>query len=371
MTLAKFLLPLCLTALLSACGGSAPTSSSPASTPEAPVQAPKFLAAVTVGNVSTFTGKRSNYTVTKTATGVTVTDNVGSDGTVNLSNPSRLVFADAGIAYDLDGNAGKAYRIYQAAFNRTPDLGGLGYWIEQMDKGMSIDSVAAGFAGSAEFATLYGANPSNRDIVGKFYQNVLHRAPDQGGFDYWVGILDSRAAPVAGVLASFGDSPENRDQVAGYIANGINYALYKPAGAAAALSLGQLTACPDASISQSKDAFTCMTGSATGQTTFGAAACTLTIADTGVITLASGNSKQVVTQPYYSVYYSKMTSGTPDTFFLLAKFASTTYVGGLSVPLAGSSITIKVTSPKFAALSSASGGSIQADIADMSCKFPL
>ena len=365
----KYLIPLCLTSLLTACGGSDPASSRPNA--DASSQAPKLLAATTVGSVTNFTGKRSSYTVTKTASGVTVTDNVGADGVVNLSNPSRLVFADAGIAYDLSGNAGKAYRIYQAAFNRTPDLGGLGYWIEQMDKGMSAESVAAGFASSDEFATQYGSKPSNRDIIGKFYLNVLRRAPDQAGFDYWVKALDLQTVSVGSVLAGFGDSPENQSQVAGIIANGINYALYKPAGPAAALNLGKFTACPDASISQSKDAFTCMTGTATGLSTFGTAACTLTVADTGVITLSSGNEKHSVSPPYFSVYYSKITTGTPDTFFLLADFSNTTYVGGLSVPVSGGGIKIKVTSPRFAALSNSPAGGMQADLGGLSCKFSL
>lgn len=44
---------------------------------------------------------------------------------------------------------------------------------------------------SAEFKALYGVNPTNAEFVTRLYNNVLHRAPEQGGFDYWTGLLDS------------------------------------------------------------------------------------------------------------------------------------------------------------------------------------
>jgi hypothetical protein len=136
---------------LTACGG-ADNGNRPAASME-PQQSllSSGSSARSVAAVTTFSGNRANYTIVKTSTGVTVTDNVGQGGSVNVTNPGRLVFADAGVAYDLAGVAGQAYRIYQAAFNRTPDLGGLGYWIEQMDKGATLEAVAGQFITSAEF----------------------------------------------------------------------------------------------------------------------------------------------------------------------------------------------------------------------------
>jgi hypothetical protein len=37
--------------------------------------------------------------------------------------------ATRAVALDVDGAAGQAYRLYQAAFDRAPDKNGLGYWI--------------------------------------------------------------------------------------------------------------------------------------------------------------------------------------------------------------------------------------------------
>lgn len=174
----------------------------------------------------TFSGARANYTVVTTATGITVTDKTGADGIDSVSGAERVLFSDSGIAFDGGGNGGEAYRVYQAAFNRTPDKGGVGYWINAMDKGMSLKEVAQFFVASPEFKVAYGAAPSHSELVGKFYLNVLHRQPDQGGFDFWVGVLDRNQASVADVLAAISESNENVTSLAAVIGAGFEYSLY-------------------------------------------------------------------------------------------------------------------------------------------------
>ena len=140
-----------------------------------------------------------------------------------LSGVERLEFLDGRIALDIDGTngAGAAYRIYQAAFDRTPDVGGLTFWTEQADKAMSTIEMAARFIDSNEFRTLYGSsNPPHEQFISLIYQNVLHRAPDQGGHDYWAGEL-AKGMSEAEMLARFADSAENRADVIGIISNGI------------------------------------------------------------------------------------------------------------------------------------------------------
>ncbi len=127
------------------------------------------------------------------------------------------------IAIDISGNAGQVYRIYQAALNRKPDSGGLGDWIYGMDRGMSLTDVASGFMSSPEFKAMYGTNPTNTDLVTKFYQNVLHRAPEQAGFDYWMNQLNSKLQTTTQVLGGFSESPENQAQLIGVIQNGFEY----------------------------------------------------------------------------------------------------------------------------------------------------
>jgi hypothetical protein len=170
-----------------------------------------------------FSGARAAYTVTKIATGFTVQSSAGTD---TLSNVERLHFNDSTLALDISGNGGQVYRLYQAAFNRVPDAGGLGYWIKAADNGASLQSIAAEFAKSGEFTTMYGANPSNADFLDKLYHNVLHRAGDTGGFNWWLDILDRHATTQANVLAEFGESAENQAALIGVIGNGFTYTPY-------------------------------------------------------------------------------------------------------------------------------------------------
>jgi len=51
---------------------------------------------------------------------------------------------------------------------------------------------------------------------------VLHRDPDQGGYDFWNGALNSGFTR-AQTLAQFSESPENQAAVVGVISNGFDY----------------------------------------------------------------------------------------------------------------------------------------------------
>ena len=139
----------------------------------------------------------------------------------NLYSIERLQFTDKTIAFDIDGNAGQTYRVYKAAFNRTPDNGGLKYWIQQMDGGKKLSEVASGFIASNEFKSLYGANPTSDQFVAKLYSNVLGRSPDAGGFNYWVGLLNNKQIDMTSTLVNFSESTENQAGVIGVIQNGI------------------------------------------------------------------------------------------------------------------------------------------------------
>jgi hypothetical protein len=168
------------------------------------------------------TGKRSNYTITRSATGIVIVDNVGADGRQTVSNPFRVDFTDISIAFDTAGNAGKAYRLYQAALNRRPDIEGMGFWIKALDAGLTLDQMAGGFTASPEFQRLYGSKPSNDQMIVAAYSNVLHRAPDKPGYDFWMGHLNS-GMTTESLLLWFSDSPENQQQVAPAIADGIEF----------------------------------------------------------------------------------------------------------------------------------------------------
>jgi hypothetical protein len=169
-------------------------------------------------------GARANYTVRAEGGGFTVTDNGGSGGTDRMLNIETLHFSDRDVSLDIGGVAGQAYRLYQAAFDRKPDLEGLGFWIRAMEGGVSLNTVANDFIKSSEFLTTYGT-VSNRDFATLLYLHTLHRQPDAEGLAWWTARLDE-GAPRNGVLTGFSESAENQAQVIGAIENGIDYIRY-------------------------------------------------------------------------------------------------------------------------------------------------
>jgi len=171
-------------------------------------------------------GLREEYAVTVRDGVVTVVDLLGVEGLDTLYNIERLSF-DGGdyISYETAGYPAEAYRLYQAAFDRTPDQAGLGYWIGQMSQGTGLHAVANAFVHSGEFRTLYGDAPTNGEIITAIYANVLDRAPDQAGFAWWLQALDSGAASVTDLLVGFSESAENQAQLIGALQQGYEFTI--------------------------------------------------------------------------------------------------------------------------------------------------
>lgn len=152
-----------------------------------------------------------------------VLTNAANGTSHSLNGIERVKFADATVALDVNGIGGQVYRLYQAVFGRQPDKSGLGFWIDAMDKGLSLSRVADEFATSPEFTTLYGSAPTSEEVVTKLYANVLHRAPDQAGFDFWNTALKANPGLVKQFVVEFSESAENKEQVAKIIGNGFEY----------------------------------------------------------------------------------------------------------------------------------------------------
>jgi len=191
-------------------------------------------------DTSVYRGVYANYTLVKDQSfwnpttnrndlfGIRVVDKTKLDGSDGLVNVERLQFTDTTIALDIGANqtAGSGYMLYKAAFNRTPDVGGLGYWISKMDGGMSYSDVSKNFVTSTEFKTAFcGSNPSVNTLVTKLYNNVLNRTPDAGGLAFWQDKLNTGWS-TADVLGFFSTSGENVTNVTPLIANGISYTQY-------------------------------------------------------------------------------------------------------------------------------------------------
>jgi hypothetical protein len=170
-----------------------------------------------------YQGSRHEYAIKVGTTGVSVDDsNATRDGTDTLSAVERLHFNDGSLALDTDGHAGQAYRLYKAAFDRESDESGLGYWLNRLDHGATLESVANSFIASAEFKALYGEKIGDDQFVEHLYNNVLDRTPDAGGKSYWLDSLEHGMTREK-VLINFSESAENQTNVAPLVLTGIPY----------------------------------------------------------------------------------------------------------------------------------------------------
>jgi hypothetical protein len=183
---------------------------------------PRSLPAVAAIDTMTFLGNYRDYTIRNEGGSFVATDRSGTRIAI-APNIKRLLFQNGAIGLDVNGVTGQAYRLYRAAFNRIPDIAGLGYWIHQIDNDLSFYDVAWSFINSDEFKILYGMNVSNDDFITALYTNVLHREPDPSGFSYWRDALLGGRITRHAMLAEFSNSAENQAQIANDIQNGIVY----------------------------------------------------------------------------------------------------------------------------------------------------
>ncbi|RZP23130.1 MAG: DUF4214 domain-containing protein [Burkholderiaceae bacterium] len=174
-----------------------------------------------------YVGSYYDFTIEKQLDSFSVNDRLSLEGTDTLTNVERLEFADGTLAFDTNGNAGQAYRLYQAAFERTPDPVGVGYHVNDIESnGLILYQIAGNFLASPEFESTYGSNLNDSDFVDALYDNVLGRSPDEFERDYYTDRF-SRAEndPLwmdrAASLIGFSESPENMNIVNDDILNGI------------------------------------------------------------------------------------------------------------------------------------------------------
>ena len=175
-------------------------------------------------DIVTVGGARAHYAL-ELANGLhQLTDLFGNGGTDHLVNVERLFFSDRAVSFEASDAPGQLYRLYQAAFNREPDMPGLGFWINAMERGATLEGVANAFVQSPEFTRAHGSI-NNRDFATLMYRNALQREPDPDGLDWYTARLGEGASR-SDVLRSFSESAEGQAQVVGTISQGIEYIVF-------------------------------------------------------------------------------------------------------------------------------------------------
>ncbi len=176
------------------------------------------------------TGSHDQYEVAPGSVGeLNIVDTVpGRDGAA--SDLAHIVSFDDGTGVlDTTGNAEALARIYQSAFDRAPDIGGLIAYTTALDAGSTtLLQVANIGAASPEFIGLHG-DTSNAGFVTALYQNTVGRLPDAGGLASYVADLnggESRGAVLLDISQSF-EARHDGLGVAGQANDATIYRLYE------------------------------------------------------------------------------------------------------------------------------------------------
>jgi len=172
---------------------------------------------------------------------VTLLDN-NTGQTQTLTGDTYLIFNEAVTNNDTTHSFQSIYFItgsteaqitslYNAAFLRQPDLGGLEFYAKPITAGtFDLHQAAIYFLASSEFKADYptAAAPSDHGgtndqaFVTTLYSNVLHRAPDANGLLFYTNALASGAYDRASLLEFFALSNENQQNISNLIVNTAN-----------------------------------------------------------------------------------------------------------------------------------------------------
>ncbi len=85
-----------------------------------------------------------------------------------------------------DPTKASLFRLYCSYFLRNPDSDGFEYWSQTYSSGATgLNDISNLFATSAEFQLTYGSL-SNEEFIDLIYNNVMERAAEPQGFQYWL-----------------------------------------------------------------------------------------------------------------------------------------------------------------------------------------
>ena len=138
---------------------------------------------------------------------------VGSQEFLALANKYGITAGDVAINAARDVNFELTYfvyRLYQNCLGRTPDVGGLEYWCEDLLYDGTGSDVAYGFIFSDEY---YNSHKDNGDYIAMLYNTILGRQMDPIGYEGWKNMLDFTSTREK-VLNGFLFSPEFNAQCA-------------------------------------------------------------------------------------------------------------------------------------------------------------
>lgn len=160
-------------------------------------------------DTAAFLSNSSGYTVMAGQDSVFVLDRQG--GLDTLVDVERIQFADRLLDAEMLTKAASVSSsqlsdltdLYVAYFDRAPDALGLYYWASRVSDGMTFEEIAKSFAVQHEALLHYGTTTTATEFVTKVYDNVLGRAPDASGLQYWVNELQAERVSQEDFILAF------------------------------------------------------------------------------------------------------------------------------------------------------------------------
>jgi hypothetical protein len=139
-----------------------------------------------------------------------------------FANFTQAIFGNTAARAEVD----VVMDFYRGLLARLPDPGGFTAWVNnfrtaQCQGGGAVsamaEAISSGFVGSGEYA---GRNRTNAQFVGDLYNAFLRRGGDLGGVQFWINDLDSGARTRENVRQSLLASPEFQGRVTNVVNQG-------------------------------------------------------------------------------------------------------------------------------------------------------
>lgn len=161
-----------------------------------------FLVTSPGGSLAGFSGDASHYSVTVAGDGVEVG---GKGADIVVSGPAELRFADhtelVAAAPGSGGavTSGNLAELYSAVFGREPDLGGLTFYQDYLQKnpGAPLLQFAEWFLSSPEYTANHSyalSAAGDAQFITDSYQNLLHRSPSLTEVDFYLAYVIDKAS---------------------------------------------------------------------------------------------------------------------------------------------------------------------------------
>jgi len=179
-------------------------------------------------DTATYSGKHSAYTLTATASGYTIRDNVGTDGTDTISNVERMQFSDTKLALDMGAAlaGGEVALLIGAVVGRASLSDGalVGQLLSFFDGGYTLHDAANVLVNAGVMDRLAGGSSTNA-YVNWIYKAVVGQTATADVTAALAPYIDSNGYSKADFLATVAALPLNQTNIGlvGLQQTGIEY----------------------------------------------------------------------------------------------------------------------------------------------------